>query len=113
MKRELLFEDGSSLDVTIEIAVRGTMAATAFQRVIEFLDYELPDEPDIALQGETELLELEAEVIEEEDLEEIGELEEEWEDEEEWEEEEWEEEEWEEEEDLEDDWDEEDEDLYR
>jgi hypothetical protein len=111
MKRELLFEDGSTLEVTIEIISRGTMATAALQRLFEFLDYELPDEPNIALHGETELLALEEEAIEEEDLEDIGELEEEWE-EEEWEEEdledEWDEEE---EEDLEDEWDE-DEDLY-
>jgi hypothetical protein len=107
MKRELVFEDGSALEATLDITVKGTMASAAFQRILEFLDYELPDEPDIALQAEGELLDLDEDVLDEEDLEDITELDDdllEWDEEEE----EWEEEE----EDVDETWDEE-EDLFK
>jgi hypothetical protein len=108
MKRELFFEDGSAMEVNLEVSIRGTMATAALQRLIDFLDYELPDEPDIALQAEGDILDIEEEVLADEELEDIDDLEEEW--EEDWEEEDWEEEE--EEDGLDEDWDE-DEDLFR
>ena len=103
MKRDLLFEDGSMVEVTIEIAVKGQMATVALQRLLEFLDEELPHDPEITLETESEVLDLD-----EENLEDIEELDEEWDEDldEDWEEDE-------DEEDLEDydeDWDE-DEDL--
>jgi hypothetical protein len=103
MKRDLLFEDGSMVEVTVEITVKGQMATVALQRVLEFVDEELPHDPEIMLETESEVLDLD-----EDDLGDIGELEDEWDEdlEDEWEEEE-------DEENLEDydeDWDE-DEDL--
>jgi hypothetical protein len=103
MKRDLLFEDGSMVEVTIEIAVKGQMATVALQRLLEFLDEELPHDPEITLETESEVLDLD-----EENLEDIEELDEEWDEDldEDWEEDEG-------EEDLEDydeDWDD-DEDL--
>ena len=103
MKRDLLFEDGSMVEVTIEIAVKGQMATVALQRLLEFVDEELPHDPEITLETESEVLDLD-----EENLEDIEELDEEWDEDldEDWEEDEG-------EEDLEDydeDWDD-DEDL--
>jgi hypothetical protein len=103
MKRDLLFEDGSMVEVTVEIAVKGQMATVALQRLLEFLDEELPHDPEITLETESEVLDLD-----EENLEDIEELDEEWDEDldEDWEEDEG-------EEDLEDydeDWDD-DEDL--
>ena len=103
MKRDLLFEDGSMVEVTIEIAVKGQMATVALRRLLEFVDEELPHDPEITLETESEVLDLD-----EENLEDIEELDEEWDEDldEDWEEDEG-------EEDLEDydeDWDD-DEDL--
>ena len=87
MKRDLLFEDGSMVEVTVEVAVKGQMATVALQRLIEFMDEELPHDPEIALETESEVLDLS-----EEHLEDLEELDEEW------------------DEDLDEEWDEEDED---
>jgi hypothetical protein len=88
MKRDLLFEDGSMVEVTVEIAVKGQMATVALQRLLEFLDEELPHDPEITLETESEVLDLD-----EENLEDIEELDEEW------------------DEDLDEDWEEDEEDL--
>jgi hypothetical protein len=105
MKRDLLFEDGSMVEVTIEIAVKGQMATVALQRLLEFVDEELPHDPEITLETESEVLDLDEENLEDEDIEELDE---------EWDEdldEDWEEDEGEEDlEDYDEDWDD-DEDL--
>jgi hypothetical protein len=87
MDRKLIFEDDSSIEITIVIQEEGKMSEIALQRLTEFLDEELLMDPRLALQ-ETSLLELEEEdlgdlELDEDDewLEDDEELEEDWEDE--------------------------------
>lgn len=102
MNRKLFFEDGSSIEISLNISDEGKMATVAIQKLTEFLDDDLMDDPRLALQDET----AEAD-REEEELDDLYDIDEEWVDEEEFDED-WEEEE---EEDFEEMW-EEDEDEY-
>jgi hypothetical protein len=86
MARKFFFEDGSSLEVTIDIQEDGKMATTAAQILEEFLDEAFLDNPQLLLEEEEDFIDLD-----EEDLEELEEFDEDWDDE-----------------DLDDDWDDED-----
>jgi hypothetical protein len=103
MNRKLFFEDGSAVEVSVTVAEEGKMAKVALQKMIEFLDEELLDDPRLALQEEEAELDLDEEELDDELIDELED--EEWLDEEEIEDD-WEEEE---EEDLVEAWDNEDE----
>ncbi len=85
MSRKFFFEDGSSLEIIIDILEEGKMAVTAAGLLEEFLEQAFLDNPQLLFEEEEDFIDLD-----EEDLEELDEFEEDW-----------------EEEDLEEDWDEE------
>jgi hypothetical protein len=87
MDRKLIFEDDSSIEISIVIQEEGKMSEIALQRLTEFLEEELLMDPRLTLQ-EASLLELEEEdlgdlELDEDDewLEDEEELDEGWEDE--------------------------------
>lgn len=65
MNRKLFFEDGSVVEVSINVTEEGKMAKIALQKLTEFLDEELIDDPRLVFQEE----EVEADLdVEDEDL---------------------------------------------
>lgn len=91
MNRKLFFEDGSVIEVVITVAEEGKMAKVALQKLTEFLDDDMLDDPRLALQEEEADLDLDEEELDDELIDDL------------------EDEEWLDEEEIEDDWGEEDE----
>ena len=72
MNRKLFFEDGSVVEVSITVTEEGKMAKIAFQKLFEFLDEELIDDPRLAFHEEELEVDLdldEEELADDEDLE--------------------------------------------
>jgi hypothetical protein len=92
MNRKLLFEDGSVVEVSFTVTEEGKMAKIALQKLVEFLDEELIDDPRLAFHEEeleTNLDLDEEELADDEDLDldedwlEDEDIEDDWEDEDE------------------------------
>ena len=84
MHQKFYFEDGSVLNLSIDEPNEGTMAMIAYQKITTYVDEELLDDPDIVLESEAVLADIDEEddelELDEDDLED---LDEEWVDDEE------------------------------
>lgn len=59
MNRKILFGDNSALEIVVSMPEGGKMAVIAYNTLLDFIDEELLDHPDLSLQTDEDLTELE------------------------------------------------------
>lgn len=69
MSRKLVFGDNSTIEISISIPEEGKMATLAYQKLIDFIDDELADDPELSIQADEDLF-LEDDDLLDDDLEE-------------------------------------------
>jgi hypothetical protein len=59
MNRKIFFGDDSALTISISVAEEGRMAAIAYNSLLDFIEDELLEHPELSLQAGTNMAELE------------------------------------------------------